>query len=323
MTTTIYLWGGFALFVVTMMALDLGVFHRDAHKVGLREAAAWVAAWVVLALVFNGVVWIWRGPRPALEFLAGFLIEWSLSMDNVFVFALIFSYFRVPSTYQHRVLFWGILGAVVMRLIFILAGVALLERFHWLIYVLATFLIFTAIKLVHDRDKEADLGKNWVVRAARRWLPMTEGYAGQRFFVRQDGRRLATPLFLVLVVVETTDVAFAVDSIPAIFGVSQDPFIVFTSNIFAILGLRALYFLLAGAIEMFRFLDLGLSAILFFVGSKMLISRWYDIPVGVSLGIIAALLATAVAASLIASRRERRQSGARLSDQRENTERRV
>jgi TerC family integral membrane protein len=333
MDNGIYLWLGFGLLVVTIMVLDLGVFHREAHAISLREAGIWTVVWVLLALAFNAVVYFTRGKVAAIEFLTGYVIEWSLSMDNVFVFAVIFSYFAVPPQYQHRVLFWGIIGAVVTRLVFIVAGAALLERFHWLIYPMGGFLVLTGIKLFRDRGKESDIGKNRVLRLASRWLPVTSGYVDQKFFVRlqtevteaatvvahsESGADLvawrlrvrkfrgwaATPLFLVLLVVETTDVAFAVDSIPAIFAVTRDPFIVFTSNIFAILGLRALYFLLAGTMQLFRYLNVGLATILVFVGSKMLVSGWYDIPIGVSLGIVGGVLVLAVFVSLFVSKLE-------------------
>jgi tellurite resistance protein TerC len=325
MNHDVYLWIGFGVFVLAMMALDLGVFHRKAHVTSLREAAIWTVVWVCVALAFNGVIYWDRGRVAAIEFLTGYIIEWSLSMDNVFVFALIFSYFAVPPQYQHRVLFWGILGAVVMRLTFILAGAALLDRFHWLIYVMGAFLVLTGLKLLFERKMETDMSKNWVLRLASRWLPVTNEYVGQKFFVRRPvptpavsaaglasgvqppatrpaTRWVLTPLCLVLLVVETTDVAFAVDSIPAIFAVTRDPFIVFTSNVFAILGLRALYFLLAGAMELFRYLSTGLAAILCFVGVKMLLSGWYHIPIGLSLGVVAGILGLAIGVSLLVAK---------------------
>ena len=344
MTDQLLLWLGFGALVVTMMVLDLGVFHRKAHAVSMREAAIWTVVWVTVALAFDGFIYWERGTVPAIEFLTGYIIEWSLSMDNVFVFAVIFAYFAVPAQYQHRVLFWGILGAVVMRLTFILAGAALLQRFHWIIYPMGGFLVLTGIKLFFERNKESDVGEKWVLRMARRCLPVTGAYVGQKFFVlrysaqmesitvthgdhtaqkvfrRQSTQWMVTPLFLVLLVVETTDVAFAVDSIPAIFAVTHDPFIVFTSNIFAILGLRALYFLLAGAMKMFRYLSVGLAAILCFVGSKMLLSGFYDIPIVVSLGIVCSLLTLAVGASLVVARLESGRVVTRETDHRERAE---
>ncbi|MBI4523737.1 MAG: TerC family protein [Deltaproteobacteria bacterium] len=282
-----------------MLALDLAVFHRKAHAVSLREAFVWSIVWIGLAVIFNlGIYYFW-GPDKALEFLVGYLIEKSLSVDNLFVFLVIFSYFAVPAMYQHRVLFWGILGALVMRAIFIAVGAALLNAFHWMIYVFGGFLIITAIKLLFAGHEKIKPEKNPAVRLARRLLPITKEYNGQSFFVRINGRLWATPLLLVLLVVETTDVIFAVDSIPAIFAVTMDPFIVYTSNVFAILGLRALYFLLAGIMDMFRYLKVGLSFVLCFVGVKMMIADFYKIPIGVSLGGVAGILALAVVASLL------------------------
>jgi tellurite resistance protein TerC len=292
-------WVGFNVFVLVMLALDLGVFHRKAHAVSLREAGAWSVVWVLLALSFNVLVyWMW-GYERALEFLTGYLIEKSLSVDNLFVFLMIFSYFAVPATYQHRVLYWGILGALVMRGVFIATGVALLNRFHWMIYVFGGFLVITGIRLLFSTDKEVEPEKNPVLRVVRRMVPVTASYHGQAFFVRAEGRLWATPLLLVLVVVETTDLVFAVDSIPAIFAVTRDPFIVYTSNVFAILGLRALYFLLAGVMDMFRFLQIGLAFVLTLVGCKMLVSEFVKIPIGVSLGVVGAILGLAALASFL------------------------
>jgi tellurite resistance protein TerC len=299
----LWLWVGFNLFVLAMLALDLGVFHRDAHEVSMKEAGAWSALWVSLALVFNYGIYHFMGPQAGLEFLTGYLIEKALSVDNIFVFVLIFSYFNVPPRYQHRVLFWGILGALVMRGAMIAAGAALISEFHWIIYIFGAFLVFTGIRMATQTEHAIDAETNPVIRLMRRFIPVTNQYHGQRFFVRQEVggrlRRVATPLFVVLVLVETTDLIFAVDSIPAIFAITQDTFIVYTSNVFAILGLRALYFLLAGVIHKFHFLKLGLSVVLVFVGTKMLLVDVYQIPVGVSLGVIALVLATAVVASLL------------------------
>ncbi len=293
------LWIVFNVFVLGMLALDLGVFHRKAHKVSLREALAWSIVWITLAMVFNlGIYYAW-GAEKALEFLTGYVIEKSLSVDNIFVFLVIFSYFSVPAEFQHRVLFWGILGALVMRAIFIGAGAALLAKFHWMIYVFGAFLIFTGVKLLFSGDEKIEPEKNPAVRLLRRFMNVTQEYEGQRFFIRKDGKIWATPLLLVLVVVETTDVIFAVDSIPAIFAITLDPFIVYTSNVFAILGLRALYFLLAGVMDMFRYLKVGLSFVLCFVGVKMTIIDLYKISIGVSLGVIAMILITAMVASLL------------------------
>ena len=295
------LWGGFVFFVLAMLALDLGVFHRKSHAVGFKEAAAWSAVWVALALVFAGGVW-WRfGAVPGMEFLTGYLIEKTLSVDNIFVFVIIFSSLSIPALYQHRVLFWGILSALVLRAVMIFAGAAALERFHWLIYVFGAFLIFTGLKLfwMWKKGQESNPGESSLMRLARRTIPSTNTLDGDRFFTRQGGRWLATPLFMALLLVELTDVVFALDSIPAIFAVTRDPFIVFTSNIFAILGLRSLFFLLAGMVEKFRLLKVGLSAVLVFVGAKMALVDVVKVPPQVSLGIIALLIGGSIAASLL------------------------
>ncbi len=298
-STSLWLWAGFNIFVLVMLAIDLGVFHRQAHAVSLREASIWSAVWIALALVFNLGVWKFLGPQPGVEFLTGYLIEKSLSVDNIFVIALLFAYFKVPDKYQHRVLFWGILGALVMRAAFILAGAALLERFHWIIYVFGGFLVLTGIKMAFAPEQGLEPEKNPVVRLVRRIMPVTSDFRGPAFFVREGGRRAATPLFLVLVMVEFTDLVFAVDSIPAIFAVTRDPFLVYTSNVFAILGLRSLYFLLAGVMHKFHYLKLGLAAILVFVGVKMALVDWLKVPAGISLGVIATILGLAIVASLL------------------------
>jgi tellurite resistance protein TerC len=306
------LWIGFNLFILAVLALDLGVFHRKAHVVSVREAALWSAVWIALALLFNAGLWWLRGPGPALEFFTGYLIEKSLSVDNIFVFALLFGSFGVPAAEQHRVLFWGILGALVLRAAFILAGAALLAHFHWVIYLFGAFLVVTGLRMAlarsanpdQLRDGEPDLARHPVLRLVQRVLPVTPHYEGDRFFVRRGGRLLATPLFLVLVMVETSDLIFAIDSIPAIFAVTSDPFLVYTSNVFAILGLRALYFVLAGVMGALRYLKLGLAAVLVFVGVKMTLVDLYKIPPSLSLAVIATLLAAAVGASLWKNRRE-------------------
>ena len=292
-------WGGFIAFVLAMLAIDLGVFHRKTHAIGVREAAIWSGVWVTLAAVFNVLVYFWFGSVRALEFTTGYLIEKALAVDNIFVFVVIFATFGVPRVYQHRVLFWGVLGALVMRAAFILAGGAFLQRFHWAIYVFGAVLAVTGIKLLLQRHQELHPERNPVVRAFRRLFPVTTDFAGDRFTVLRAGRRFATPLLLALVAVEVTDVIFAVDSIPAIFAVTQDPFIVFTSNIFAILGLRSLYFLLAAVITKFVYLKAGLSVVLIFVGAKMLLMDVYKLPIAVSLGVIAGILAVSVVASLL------------------------
>ena len=299
----IWVWVGFNVFVLAMLALDLGVFHREAHEVSLKEAAAWSALWVTLALIFNYGIYHFLGPQAGLEFLTGYLIEKALSVDNIFVFVLIFSYFNVPPRYQHRVLFWGILGALVMRGAMIAAGAALIHRFHWIIYLFGAFLVFTGIRMATQTEHAIEPEANPVIRMLRRFMRVTNVYHGQKFFIREEVggrmRRVATPLFVVLLMVETTDLIFAVDSIPAIFAVTTDTFLVYTSNVFAILGLRALYFLLAGVIHRFHYLKLGLSVVLVFVGIKMLLVDIFKIPIGISLGVIALVLGAAVVASLL------------------------
>ena len=304
MDSQILLWVIFNIFVLGILALDLLVLHRKAHAVSLREALAWSCVWVSLALIFGIGIYFFRGGEKALEFLTGYVIEWSLSVDNLFVFLVIFSYFAVPSMYQHRVLFWGILGALVLRAIFIATGAALLANFHWMIYVFGGFLIFTGIKLLFVGEEKIEPEKNPAVRLVRRFINVTPEYHGQQFFIRKDGSLWATPLFLVLVVVETTDVIFAVDSIPAIFAITLDPFIVYTSNVFAILGLRALFFLLAGVMEMFRYLRVGLAFVLCFVGAKMLIAEFYKVPIGMSLGVVGGILLISILASVLKQHQE-------------------
>ncbi|MSP12279.1 MAG: TerC family protein [Chloroflexi bacterium] len=303
-TDSVWIWVAFNLFVLGLLALDLGVFHRKAHAVSVKEAAIWSVVWIALSLAFNVLIYFWRGPQPALQFFTGYLIEKSLSVDNIFVFVLLFSFFAVPATYQHRVLFWGILGALLMRGALIAVGAVLLERFHWVIFIFGAFLIFTGIRMaLHRGAEEIHPENNPVVKIFRRFMPVTGEYHGERFFIRQAGKWMATPLFMVLLIVETTDLVFAVDSIPAIFAVTQDPFIVYTSNVFAILGLRSLYFVLAGVMDKFYYLKLGLAVILTFVGVKMLISDIYHIPITLSLSVIAAVLVVAAAASWLRVRR--------------------
>ena len=298
------LWIGFTLFVLALLALDLGVFHRKAHEVTTREALWWSAIWISLALLFNVGITYWFGRERGMEFLTGFLIEKALAVDNIFVFAVVFSTFAVPPALQHRVLFWGILGALLMRAIFIAAGAALIHQFHWIMYVFGVFLIFTGIKLFLQREDELHPENNPVIRLFIRWVPSVSTYEGARFFVKKAGRRYATPLLLVLVIIEVTDLIFAVDSIPAIFAVTNDPFIVYTSNIFAILGLRSLYFLLAGVMDRFHYLKVGLALVLVFVGIKMTIVDLYKLPIALSLGVITALIGGAVIASLLRPRQQ-------------------
>lgn len=299
----LWAWGAFMLFIIAMLALDLGVFHRKSHEIGVKEALSWCGVWFSLAMGFNAIVWWWLGPDLGLKWTAGYLVEIALSVDNVFVFIVIFGFFKVPKEHQHRVLVWGIIGAAIMRFTFILAGIALLEQFHWLIYLFGAFLVFTGIKLALPQGDDVDPEKNIAVRIFRRFYPVTKTYHGRNFFVIIEGIKKATPLFVVLLVIETTDVAFALDSIPAVLGITDVPFIVFTSNIFAILGLRSLYFALNGVIDMFRFLNVGLALILVFIGIKMLVGGYYHISIGVSLGVIAAVLSIAVAASLLIPKR--------------------
>ncbi|MCC6764797.1 MAG: TerC family protein [Deltaproteobacteria bacterium] len=296
------LWIGFTTLVLALLALDLGVFHRDAHPVGFREALLWTAVWIGLAAAFN--VWLAAsfGAERGLEFLTGYLIEKALAVDNIFVFLLIFSAFAVPAAYVHRVLFWGILGALVMRALFIVVGAALLERFHWVMYLFGAFLVITGAKLLFQRESELHPERNPIYRLFARWIPSVASYQGPAFVVRHAGRLVATPLLLVLLCVETSDLVFAVDSIPAIFAVTKDPFIVYTSNVFAILGLRSMFFLLAGVMDRFHYLKVGLALVLAFVGTKMLLANLYAIPIGWSLATIFAILATAIAASWWRSR---------------------
>ncbi len=306
---SIWVWIGFNLLVLGLLALDLGIFHRKAHAVSIKEATIWSVVWITLALLFNVGIYFWRGSQTALEFFTGYLIEKSLSVDNIFVFVLIFSFFAVPAIYQHRVLFWGILGALILRGTLILVGATLLERLHWIIYVFGAFLIFTGARMALQKEVEVRPEDNFLVKLLRRVMPVTDEYERDRFFVRRAGRLFATPLLLVLLIVESTDVVFAVDSIPAIFAVTQDPFIVYTSNVFAILGLRSLYFVLAGAVDKFHYLKLALSAILVFVGIKMVVAEVYKIPIGVSLSVIGAILAAALFASWIRAWRRQAHGG--------------
>ena len=293
------MWAGFIAFVLALLALDLGVFHRTAHAVTVKEAAIWSAVWVGLALSFNALVLHWFGPERGLEFLTGYLIEKALAVDNIFVFYAIFAYFAVPAAYQHRVLFWGVLGALVMRAIFIFAGAVLLANFHWVMYVFGGILVYTAIRLLTMPDDGIHPESNPAYRLLRRFIPAVSEYHGPRFTIVQDGKRYATPLLIVLALIEWTDVVFAIDSIPAIFAITNDPFIVFTSNIFAILGLRSLFFLLKGVIGRFHLLKPALAAVLLFVGGKMLLIDFVKLPIVLSLGVVAGLIALGVVASLL------------------------
>ena len=299
MATNIWFWVGFIAFVLAMLALDLGVFHRKAHAVRPKEAGVWVAVWVSMALLFAAGLWYFESSQIALTFLTGYVIEESLSVDNLFVMVVIFNYFGVPAASQHRVLFYGILGALIMRGLFIGLGTLLLAKFEWILYVFGAMLVITGVRMMFKQDEEFEGEQNKIVRLVRRYIPLTREYHGNSFFVHLDGRRIATPLLLVLILVEFTDLIFAVDSIPAIFGITTDPFIVFTSNIFAILGLRSMYFLLASVVERFYLLKYGLAIILTFIGVKMLIEKYFHIDILVSLGIVIATLVASVAASMI------------------------
>jgi tellurite resistance protein TerC len=299
MSRQLLLWILFNIFVLAMLALDLGVFRREARVVKIREALVWTGIWVSLALLFNLGIYLWRGHQAALEFLTGYLVEESLSADNIFAFLMIFSYFRVPRHYQRKVLLWGIIGALIMRAIFIVAGITLIQRFHWIIYLFGAFLVFAGIKMVFQKEAEIHPERNLVLRIFRRIMPVTNSYEDSHFFIKKAGRYFATPLFIVLLFVETTDIIFAVDSIPAVLAITFDPFIVYTSNVFAILGLRSLYFALAGMMQLFHYLHYGLSAVLVFVGVKMLLADVYKIPVAVALGVIATLLLISVIASIV------------------------
>ena len=296
--TSIWMWGGFIAFVLVMLALDLGVFNRTPHVVRVKEALTWTAVWVGLALAFAAGLAVFVDRAAALTFLTGYVIEESLSVDNIFVIVLIFQYFVVPPQYQHRVLFWGILGALVMRGLFIGLGAALLARFDWILYIFGVLLVITGVRMAVKQDEAFDGDQNPVVKLVRRVLPLTADYRDKHFFAIEDGTRHATPLLLVLVLVEVTDLIFAVDSIPAIFGITRDPFLVFTSNIFAILGLRSLFFLLANVVTKFHLLKYGLAVILTFIGTKMLAEQWIHIPIVVSLGIVVAVLGASIGASL-------------------------
>lgn len=303
MSESVILWSSFSFFVIGMLALDLGVFHRKSHTVSVKEALIWTAVWITLSLLFNLFVYYYFGKEKALEFFTAYLVEKSLSIDNIFVMIMIFSYFSVPDSYQHKVLFWGIFGALVMRIIFIFAGIELIHKFHWLIYIFGGFLVVTGVRMVTGDDKPMEPDKNPLVKLVRRIFPVTESFEGSNFFVKRDQKTWATPLFIVVVLIEATDLIFAVDSIPAIIAISDDVFIVYTSNVFAILGLRSLYFALAGIEKYFKYLKYGLATILVFVGVKMCIVDLYKIPVEISLIVICFLLAISMIASVLVKKR--------------------
>lgn len=298
MDTPIIFWIFFNVFVLIMLALDLGIFHRKSHEVSVKEALTWTLVWVALAMVFNAIIYSWQGQEQALEFFTGYLVEKALSVDNIFVFIMVFSYFQIPSIYQHKILFWGIIGALIMRVIFIFAGVALIEKFHFTIYIFGVLLIYTGYKMFNHNGAEIHPEKNPVIRFFKKFMPVTTQLHNDKFFVKVSGKRFATPLFLVLLLIETTDLIFAVDSIPAILAITQDQFIVYTSNVFAILGLRSLYFALAGVVHRFWLLSYGLAVVLVFVGIKMLLIDVYKIPIEWSLIFIATVITASVILSL-------------------------
>ena len=298
MDTPVIFWILFNAFVLLMLALDLGVFHRKSHEVSVKEALTWTFVWIFLAMVFNTIIFYWRGQQQALEFFTGYLVEKALSIDNIFVFIMIFSYFRIPSKYQHKVLFWGILGALIMRVVFIFAGVALIEKFHFTIYIFGALLIYTGYKMFYHNNATIEPDKNPVIKAFKKFMPVTPQLQEDNFFIKINGKRFATPLFLVLILIETTDLIFAVDSIPAILAITQDQFIVYTSNVFAILGLRSLYFALAGVVHRFWLLSYGLAVVLVFVGMKMLLIDVYKIPIEWSLVFIATIISGSIILSL-------------------------
>lgn len=308
------LFGLFTLFILAMLALDLGVLHRTPHKVSLKEATIWSIVWIALALIFNAGILYFAGTTTALEFFTGYLIERALSMDNIFVFIIIFSYFGVPPQFQHRVLFWGVLGALVMRSLFIAAGTALIAHFEWILYIFGLILIISGWKMMTQKGVEVHPEKNIFIRIAKKLFPVETGYASPRFFVRKNGKLYITSMLLVLLTVETTDVVFAVDSIPAVFGVTRDPFIVYSSNIFAILGLRATYFLLAGVMNTYYYLSHGLSIVLIFIGVKMLVADFIHIPVTISLAVVVGVLTVAVAISVRRNKLAARKAAASLGD---------
>jgi tellurite resistance protein TerC len=300
-TMPLWVWFAFFLFIAAMLALDLGVFQREEHEIRMKEALGWCIVWATLAFAFGALIWWWQGPVPAQQYIASYLVELCLSVDNIFVFILIFSYFKVEARHQHRVLFWGIIGAVVLRVAFILVGVSVIERFHWVLYLFGAFLVYTGIKMALPRKQDAkiDPEHNPVVRLFRRFFPVSEKGDGHRFTTIENGRRVATPLLLVLIVVETTDIVFALDSLPAVLAITRDSFVALTSNVFAILGLRSLYFALNGVMKLFRYLKIGLAIVLVFIGVKMLIEPWVDVSISLSLGVIGGVLGTAILSSVL------------------------
>ncbi len=302
--TSLAVWIGFVVFILTVLLLDLGIFHKKSHSIGFKESIVWSGVWIALAMAFSVIILYWRGQEDFMLFLTGYVIEKSLSVDNLFVFLLIFSYFKIPNQYQHKVLFYGILGALIMRALFIWAGIAILTKFTWVIYIFGAFLVFSGIKMLLPQSEEHDLEKSWVITGTKKIFPTSPHFHGDKFFVRQNGVLMITPLFITLIFVEFSDLVFAVDSIPAIIGITNDPFLVFTSNVFAILGLRSLYFALKGFADMFHYLKYGLAVILMFIGVKMLIMHWYHMPVAVTMAVIFSILLISVLVSIISNRKK-------------------
>lgn len=302
--TSLTVWISFVVFILLVLLLDLGVFHKKSHTVGFKESLIWSAIWVALSMVFAGVIYFWHGQEDTMLFLTGYVIEKSLSVDNLFVFLLIFGYFKIPNEYQHKVLFYGILGALVMRAFFIWAGIAVIAKFSWVIYFFGAFLVLSGIKMLMPQKEEHDLEKSWVIIWAKKVFPTSPDFHDDKFFIKQSGKWMVTPLFITLIFVEFSDVVFAVDSIPAIIGITNDPFLVFSSNVFAILGLRSLYFALKGFADMFHYLKYGLAIILMFIGVKMLIAHWYHMPIAVTMGVIFIVLLTSVIGSIISNNRK-------------------
>lgn len=303
--TSFAIWAAFVAFILLVLLLDLGVFHKKSHTVGFKESIIWSCVWIALALVFNSIIYFWRGEHDAMLFLTGYVIEKSLSVDNLFVFLLIFGYFKIPNEYQHKILFYGILGALVMRAIFIWAGIAIIEQFHWVIYIFGAFLVFSGFKMLRPQSEDHDLEKSWVIIWTKKIFPTSPQFHGDKFFVRLNGVLTVTPLFITLIFVEFSDLVFAIDSIPAIIGITNDPFLVFTSNVFAILGLRALYFALKGFADIFHYLKYGLAIILMFIGVKMLISKIYHIPVPATMSVIFGVLTISVLLSLYSNKQKK------------------
>jgi tellurite resistance protein TerC len=302
--TSLAVWIGFVVFILAVLLLDLGVFHKKSHTVGFKESIIWSCIWIALAMVFSFIIYLWHGKEDTMLFLTGYVIEKSLSVDNLFVFLLIFGYFKIPNEYQHKVLFYGILGALVMRAFFIWAGIAVIEKFSWVIYIFGAFLVLSGIKMLIPQKEEHDLEKSWVIIWSKKIFPTTPDFHGDKFFIKQGGKWLVTPLFITLIFVEFSDVVFAVDSIPAIIGITNDPFLVFSSNVFAILGLRSLYFALKGFADMFHYLKYGLALILMFIGVKMLIAHWYHMPIAVTMTVIFSVLLMSVLGSIISNNRK-------------------